>query len=70
MKKTEKNKEIPTPTLEEVKSWVLKDLQASHYFLGLLLRHPEAIDAAAKEIYEAVLRKENGPAIEHENQAK
>lgn len=65
MKTSEKQEKIPTPTLEDVKSWIQRDLQASHYFLGLLLRHPEAIDAAANEMYQAILIKENGSAIEH-----
>lgn len=53
------------PTQEQVQAWVKRDLEAAHYFLGLLLQYPEVIAIAAKEIREHVLRKENGAGIDH-----
>jgi len=55
-----------TPSLETVKKWVVKDLESAHYMLGLVLhRHPEIIEEMAQNIYDAVMRKEQGAGIDH-----
>lgn len=56
-------KNIPPP--EQVEIWVKKDLEAAHYFLGLLLQYPEVIKTAAAQIHAHVMAKENGSAIDH-----
>lgn len=53
------------PTPELVKEWVKRDLASAHYFLGVLMRYPEIMDACAQQIYEHVMLKENGAAIDH-----
>ncbi|QCQ85061.1 hypothetical protein [Blackfly microvirus SF02] len=55
----------PSPTKEMVKEWVKRDLSSAHYFLGVLLRYPEIMDDCAEQIYDHVMLKENGSAIDH-----
>lgn len=54
------------PSKVEVLDWVRKDLQSAHYLLGIILtRHPEIVDEMADNVYETVMRKEQGAAIDH-----
>lgn len=55
------------PQKSTVLEWVRKDLQSAHYLLGVILhRHPEIVEEMAETVYETVMRKENGAAIDHE----
>jgi len=63
--KSNENPVYKDVTLEQVRDWVKKDLHAAHYFLGLLLSHPEAIQKAADEIYKEVKLREAGTAIDN-----
>lgn len=59
-KKTEKKndqKDGAMPTQEQVIEWTKKDLVAAHYFLGMLLQHPEMISVMGKEIYDYAMTK-------------
>lgn len=59
------------PTMEDVIGWVRKDLQSAHYLLGIvLMRHPELVDEIGRSVYETVMRKEQGPAIDHVDDLK
>lgn len=57
----------PIPDQETVNQWVKRDLEAAHYFLGLLLRYPDAIKKASEEIYKDIKLKENGALIDKVN---
>jgi len=58
------------PSKESVLEWVRKDLQSAHYLLGVILhRHPEIVSEIGETVYETVMRKESGPAINHEANA-
>jgi len=57
---------IIPPSKATVLEWVRKDLEAAHYLLGIILhRHPEIIEEMGETVYETVMRKESGPAINH-----
>lgn len=57
---------VGVPTKENVLEWVRKDLEAAHYLLGIVLhRHPEIIEEMGETVYETVMRKESGSAINH-----
>lgn len=43
------------PTLEMVKTWVKRDVDAASYFLNMLRRHPEVVDMLAQELYKKAL---------------
>lgn len=60
----------PKPTPEMVRDWVERDVKTAHYFLGLLLRYPDVIKAAADSIYEHANAVENGAAIDHVKDSK
>jgi len=63
--------EVKIPTKEEVIGWVKKDLHSAHYLLGVILyRHPEIVEELSNEIYESVMTKENGAAINHVKQTE
>lgn len=55
---------VPAPTIEEIRKSVKVQLEVAHYALGLMLRHPQSIHAAASEMYEHVMRKEGLPGID------
>jgi len=43
---------VQVPNKETIVKWVRRDLEAAHYFLGLLLRYPSILETAAKELLE------------------
>jgi len=60
-----------SPSPESVLDWVRKDLQAAHYLLGIVLQsHPEIVEDMGKNVYETIMRKENGAGIDHVKQEK
>lgn len=59
-------KPVP-PDQPTVASWVKRDLEAAHYFLGVLLRYPEIMESVAQQIIDHVNAKENGAAIDKMN---
>lgn len=61
MEKTEKL----TPTQDQVKEWVRRDIMASSYFLSLLLKYPDIVENIATQVYERVMSEEHGAAIDH-----
>lgn len=61
MEKTEKL----TPTQDQVKEWVRRDITASSYFLSLLLRYPDIVENIAEQLYERIMSEEHGAAIDH-----
>lgn len=68
-KKKLQEKENPNPSqkipsLDEVKEWTKKDLQAATYFLGMLQRYPEIIDAIATLIHHHAKTTEQGAAVD------
>lgn len=60
-----KNENGQKVTKEMVIEWVKRDLVASHYFLGVLLRYPEVMQSCAEQIYEHAMKREGGAAIDH-----
>lgn len=56
---------FPVPTIEEIRKSVKAQMEVAHYAIGLLLRHPESLNAAADEMYKHVMTKEGGAAIDH-----
>lgn len=82
MKTNEKNKapkegaspagdrSIIAPTVEQVREFIKKDLEAAHYFLGLMLRYPDVLDRAAADIHGHAMSTEQGAAIDHVKDAK
>jgi len=61
---------LEAPTLEQIRANVKMQMEAAHYALGLLLRTPGAIDAAATEMYDHVMRTSGGSAVDHVNAGK
>lgn len=59
------------PDKATVLEWVKKDLHSAHYLLGLVLqRHPEIVEEVANNIFDTVMIKENGAAIDHVGHAE
>lgn len=57
---------VEAPSKDTVKNWVRRDLESARYMLEVILkRHPEIVDELGDIIYETVMRKESGPAIDH-----
>lgn len=52
------------PTREQVREWTRADLNAAHYFLGMLRRYPELVDELADSLYEKANSSEGGAAID------
>lgn len=62
--KAVKDGSLPPPTREMVRDWVKKDLNSAHYLLGLVLtKYPEIVVELSDIIYDNVMTKENGAAI-------
>lgn len=61
---------LPVPSMEQIREWSKRDLEASHYFLGLILRYPEVVEKIANEIYQHAMKTENGAAIDHVKQSE
>lgn len=54
------------PDVETVKKWVLKDLEAAHYCLGLvLMNYPEVVNQMAANLHDHIMKKEQGAGIDH-----
>lgn len=57
---------VTVPEKATVLTWIRKDLEAAHYLLGIILqRHPEIVEEMADQVYDTIMRKENGAAIDH-----
>lgn len=58
--------EVPSvPSREAVHEWIKRDISAASYFLSMLLRYPDIMESMSGELYAAILKKEQGPAIDH-----
>lgn len=66
-KQDERTKVVPTK--EQVKEWIRRDMAAASYFLSMMLRYPEILENIADQLYEKVMREEQGPGIEHVKKA-
>lgn len=64
MDKTEKS----PVTKEQVTEWVRRDITAASYFLSLLIRYPDIISSVADQLYDRVMKEENGSLIDHQKQ--
>lgn len=60
----------PKVTPELVREWIKKDVTAAHYFLGVLLRYPEALKILSDDLYGEIMRKEQGAAIDTDRGAE
>lgn len=59
------------PSKATVLDWVKKDLQSAHYLLGLVLQlHPEIVEEMANNVFDTVMIKANGSAIDHVGHAE
>ncbi|QCQ85056.1 hypothetical protein [Blackfly microvirus SF02] len=57
---------METPTQEVVVGWIKRDLEAAHYFLGILRKYPEIIEKLGVEMFEYIKKTEMGAGIDHE----
>lgn len=64
------NGEKVTPSKEQVKEWVRRDITASSYFLSLVLRYPDIVESIADQLYERIMSEEQGALIDHIKNAK
>lgn len=55
------------PSKEDVHKWIKRDLSAASYFLAMMLRYPDIIESLATELYERVLKDQQGAGIDHVN---
>lgn len=55
---------VELPTQETVRLWVRRDISASSYFLGMLMRYPDLVDQLADELYKRILADEKGALID------
>jgi len=54
------------PRKEEVLEWVKKDLESCHYLLGVVLKlYPEVVARMADDVFETIMEKEKGAAVDH-----
>lgn len=53
------------PSREAVHGWIKRDISAASYFLSMLLRYPDIMETMSGELYAAILKKEQGAAIDH-----
>lgn len=61
---------VEMPTKDQVRLWVKQDINASSYFLSMLLRYPDLVDKIADEFYERIVSEEQGALIDHINKAQ
>lgn len=62
--KLENGVKVEMPSQENVRLWVRRDISASSYFLGMLLRYPDLVDQLADELYKRILADEKGAVID------
>lgn len=61
---------VEMPTKDQVREWIKRDISASSYFLAMLLRYPDIVEALADELYKRIISEEQGALIDHVTKAK
>lgn len=61
---------VEMPTKDQVREWIKRDISASSYFLGMLLRYPDICEKLADELYTRIVSEEQGALIDHVTKPK
>jgi len=64
------DKKAVTPTKEQVKEWLKRDIAAASYGLRVMLRYPDLLDKFSEEIYDRLMSEDLDNQLEKELKSK